>query len=481
MGLSLSDIPLRAGSGKRVAPIVGGVARVCSAAAIGTIIGWSLVTGRSTLLFALLAVSALAIGPSLSTRARFAMLWACLPLTVFAVPSAPVPFGISVSTILLAYICAIQLLYPREAGVRVRELAGPRVLPALMLFAAVAAVPAYLNWQIPTWGIVCLAPLLLFWASATLITTARQAWMLVAAAIVAVWTFVGFLFLAILAGHATNLNPQLRWRFGAYFVSWGLVEYTTYSIWFGTLVAFAVPALVMLLLRRATTRPVFILSAACLLASLALLYASAARGAVAGAAIGSGLVVILSLRNKGRMRVVLGVALALVAVVAFVSFAGGESGGEGRFQPNTERLGTLTRNVGQDANFRGRMTMLEASLRETLADPLGPGIGYVAMTYGYDESSAYAGLLLGTGLMGTFAFLLIVVLLALRYSRSIGYGDGRHYLGVLGLATLACGLVAGVSSDSALFEPVQSIAWWSILGACYFGIKTSDGGKDRAG
>jgi O-antigen ligase len=177
--------------------------------------------------------------------------------------------------------------------------------------------------------------------------------------------------------------------------------------------------------------------------------------------------------------VVLGVALALVAVVAFVSLAGGASGGEGQFQPNAERIGTLGKGVRQDANLRGRMTMLEASLRETLADPLGPGVGYTASKYGYDEASTYAGLLLGTGFMGTFAFLAIVVLLARRYVWAMRRGHKGHDLGVLGLATLACGLVAGVSSESVLLGPVQSIVWWSILGACYFGIRTSDGGMRR--
>ena len=480
---SLVDTQLRAGFARWIARLAAPLTIFVTAAAVGVSIGWALVAHRYKPLFALLALGALAIGPTLSTRARFAMLWASVPLTVFVTSGVPIPYSLGATTILLAWICGLQLLFPRETDVRVLADAGSPVLPVLMLFAAVAAIPAYLNGQTGMWGVVCLAPLLFFWASATLVSTARQAWMIVVAAVSAMWTFVGFLFFSILVGHATNLNPQAPWRIGEYLVSWGPIEYPMWSVTFGTLVGLAVPALVMLLLRRDSTRVVLILATACLLASLALLFLSAARGAVVGAAIGSCLVLFFSGRYMGRLSALLGVVVVTVGVVGLVPLALGGSLNAGTFQTNVERIGSLAAgDVSQNANFRYRMRVLDLSLRESLADPLGPGVGYLGKKYGlYDEAVMYSVLLLGTGVMGAFAFLAIVVLLVGRYVRAMRHDNNRHDLAVLGLATLACGLVSGVVTESVLLGPVQSIVWWSILAACYFGCGAPDGGRQRGG
>ncbi len=140
---------------------------------------------------------------------------------------------------------------------------------------------------------------------------------------------------------------------------------------------------------------------------------------------------------------------------------------------NTQRLQTLLQGVQKINTYTYRMNALSYAWKLTLQNPLGVGFGYLDRTYWIDDAIIYANILEGTGIIGSIAFMMITIQLASKFvlfiSKSL-VGSSRDLAGI-GLSTLVVGLVAGISSQSIMFEPVHAFVFWALLAVCYRAVQ----------
>jgi hypothetical protein len=149
---------------------------------------------------------------------------------------------------------------------------------------------------------------------------------------------------------------------------------------------------------------------------------------------------------------------------------------------NIQRLLTLSQGVQSIYNFQYRMDVLDLAWNTTLENPLGVGFGYLYHTYmgrswgrnyrSVDDAIIYAIILEGTGILGAIAFILIVGYLTFQFGLGVlkSHSGSARDLASVGLSTLATGLLAGVSSQTILFEPLHSFVFWMLMAVCYYAI-----------
>jgi hypothetical protein len=122
-------------------------------------------------------------------------------------------------------------------------------------------------------------------------------------------------------------------------------------------------------------------------------------------------------------------------------------------------------------NFDDRIETIKFTVGNIIQHPFGYGFGFLYQNYRIDESIMYSALLNGTGLIGFIGFMLMIGQLYHHFIISITNKCSilHRELATLGIATLTCGLLIGVSSDCVILYPIHSFVFWAILAACYSG------------
>jgi len=439
---------------------------------VAPIIGYAASTGRlRTLALLLLPVGLLTIS-ILSERLKFWLLAFSIPLSIVQIPSLPIPYGISLCEIILLALTIDELLFMRnDLGVNIKPLNLKIIIP-LGLFTLAGLVAPLKYGGISVWHTYCLMPLLWFFLAYRKIHNQKEAWFFIKASLLTIISFVVIVVWANGTSHFLSLNlgsDLYKSRLGyGQLVELGPIQLTVWSTILGSIVALGVPACILLWSVQSKGERWWGTGALLMLAGFGsvLLY-SAARGATVASILGIILVLFASSRIFSPK--ILGTVLILFVVITFLGVTILKLFPE----ENIQRMQTLLYGIGNIPNLTYRIDSLAFVWKLTLQNPLGVGFGYLWFTYGIDDSIIYAYILEATGILGSIAFLMVVVKLVSKFVMIIlntSVGHTRDFAS-LGLSTLAVGLVAGVSSQSILFEPVHAFIFWALMAVCYSAVQ----------
>jgi hypothetical protein len=435
----------------------------------GTILGLTIITGKTkTLDFLLLPVFVLAFR-TFSERVKFWLLSLSIPLSLVQIPSLPLPYGTSVSEAILVVLTLDEILFPhRDQTLNIKPL-NPALVVLLCLFSFAGLIANLSGGDIYAWNAYCLTPLIAFFLISRKIHDREDAWLLVKLSLL---TIVGFLIIvewAMATGHfeiydplQTEIASGFRMANGMKIIL-GPISFITFATRLGAIAALGFPTCVLLWIvnkGKLWWKMVLLL----IMAGFGyVLILSATRGSVVAAILGSLLVILIS--GRFRSPIFLG-ALALSLIV--LTLWGGTILNLLPAQ-NIQRLQTLLQGVQTNENYLQRMKVLALAWNLTLKNPLGVGFGYLFHTYRIDDAIIYAVILQATGILGAIAFIMIVGNLIFKFGLGVlksRPGSARD-LASIGLSTLVTGLAAGVSSQSILFEPVHAFVFWSLMAVCY--------------
>lgn len=409
----------------------------------------------------------------ISKRSKFGLLALSIPLSLLRIPTLPA-LGFSLSGIILMALTADELLRAFSGhGMNGKPL-KPGMLISFGLFAFAGLITALVSGELHLWPNYFLIPFLWLFLSSKKILNQKEAWLLIKLSLLTILGFIAIATWANLTGHFKSLaigSTDSSWRFGyGYLVKLGPIQLTIWATFLGSIAALGFPACILLWIEKKGERW-WRMGALFILAGLgSTLFFAAARGAIVGAFAGSLLAILAS--GKLLSPKLLGAFALLLVVVAIW----GTTFLEMLPEQNILRIQTILQGTQQDLNFQIRKGALELAWKLTLQNPLGVGFGYLWNTYGIDDAIIYANILEGSGILGSIAFLMIVVQLAFKFVLIIiksSVGFIRDFASI-GLGTLIVGLVAGISSQSILFEPVHSFVFWAIIMAAYHGVKSQD-------
>ena len=406
----------------------------------------------------------------LNERTRFLFLL----FAIFLIPIQTSTFSsISLSEVMLSALVVAQLIFLNK------ERAFPFKLYHVpyLLFAVIGLFTAVIHNELSYWHIVSLVPLLLVLLFEKFIHTPDDAIRLITAALGAI---LGYLFIYWLGSKVGNgIRPNLGGLIGALNMTLGPIRYISHRDTFAALLAIGIPFTAYQLIKaRMSITPRFFYGSILALFIL-LLGLSAVRGASIGAIIGMGLVLILSGRFRSPIVIVLLASLVIALIIWSPNIIHSIPALESSLERWKSSQWSSMSSIMSNQNLQYRINTLMFTIKGIKQNPLGYGYGYLWARYRIDEAIAYSGLLNGTGLAGFLCFILIVVQLLLRFIKSI-FGviaDPQRDLAIIGLATLVCGLIIGVASESVLLGPVQSFIFWTILIAAECGTRLSINAK----
>lgn len=429
--------------------------------------GNAVVKGKFATLFLISAPLPILLVYHLNERMKFRLLLGAILFIPLQMPRLPIPYRFSLSELVVFTLVVVQLALERPGWALLMKL---RYMPYIV-FALAGFVAALIHGELGSWNIVCLLPFLLMIVANSLVHTPDDALWLIRAALISILGVFFIYLVASLMGSATfrgYTGPDLEFRLASYSISLGPIEYRGFfAIVMGTLAALGVPMTTLLLLRAHSSYLSRFFYGAILVLFLVLLVLTAARGATVAALLSGLLVLVVSRQVLSRRMIAAAVVLTLVVLIwggSLLSILP---------QHNLDRLYTLRGGVGSIENFQARMDTLLFTVENTLRNPLGWGFSYLWNQYRIDESIIYSILLSGTGLAGFVGFVLIVVQLFWHFAMRLGnaFTSSQHDLAAIGLGTLVCGLIAGVSTDSVVFYPIHSFVFWAILAAAYSGTR----------
>jgi hypothetical protein len=434
---------------------------------IAALAGFAISAGKIRTLALLLLPFGLLMIRMISERIKVRLLAFSIPLSLLQIPSLPIPYGFTLCEIILLLFTIDELLFPRNDRGLNRKSLWPEIFIPLGLFALTALVTALRNGGIDTWHTYCLMPLLWFFLAYRKIHNQKEAWLFVKLSLLTIVCFVAIVVWANATGHYLSLESGTtihQWRLGfGLLVTLGPIRLNVWSTIFGSLASIGFPASIILLIGNEGKRWWGVSALLMLGAFTYVIISSAARGAVVAAIFGTVIAILASGRFISPK--LLGAFVLLLVVVALW----GESILKLFPEQNIQRLLTLLKGVQGDFNFQVRKNALEIAWKLTLQNPLGIGFGYLGRTYGIDDAIIYAYILEGTGILGALAFMVVVGQLAFKFVLIIlksSVGSNRDFAAI-GLSTLVVGLVAGVSSQSILFEPVHAFVFWALMAICY--------------
>ncbi len=431
---------------------------------MGTAIGLGQI---KMLAYMILAVGLLAI-VSISRRLKLWLLALCIPLSLLRIPNLPVSHGFQICEFILVALSMDELLLlsrwnstPLRLGIII-----PLGLFTIAGFLCLLVGKSFIT----DWVYFCLMPLLWFFLASRKIQDREEVWLFVKLSLLTIVIFLAIVVWANMSGHFENVNPgstTYQWRFGyGLIVALGPIRLNVWSTYIGTLVALGFPAGILLWLED-KNKTWWRMGAPLLLVGFAfVLILSATRGATVSVILGTFFVILASGRYRSR-RLWIIVALLLVVFTLL-----------GRTilnlfpQNNILRLLSLLQGVQGDENYQIRKYAVELTWKLILQHPMGVGFAYIFTTYGIDNAIVYSYLLEATGILGGIAFLMIVGQLTYTYGKAIlnsPVGSTRDFA-TIGLGTLVVSLIAGVSSQSIMFQPVHSFVFWALLASTYHGL-----------
>lgn len=433
---------------------------------------WAISAGKiKTVAILLLPVLIFAVR-ACSERTKFWLLAFSIPLSLMQMPSLPAPYGTSVSEAILMLLALDEMLFPRDDHTRNIKPGKPETVILLALFALAGLVTNLRQGDIYTWNVYCLTPLIAFFVISRKLHDSADAWLLVKLSLLTLVGFIAIVQWAIATGHFEVYDPLgTEAMASAYRLADGMIigvgpiQITAFATRMGGIAVLGLPTCLLLWLdeKRKLWWKVVLLFVMVGLGYVLIL--SATRGSLVAAIVGSLLVILLS--GRFRSPVFLGSAALLIALTPVAGSLLALLPGR-----NIWRLQTLFQGVQAIANYQQRLDVLAFAWKLTLQNPLGVGFGYLYHTYRIDDAIIYAVILQGTGILGAVAFILIMVYLAFQFGLGVLNSQQRSIrdLAAIGLSTLAAGLLAGVSTQSILFEPVHAFVFWALLGTCYWAV-----------
>ncbi len=442
----------------------------------GVALGYTVNAGKNKTWASLLIPPAICVFRVLPERLKFWLLALSIPLSLVQMPRLPSHYGTQLSEIILIFLALDEILFfHREHKPDTKPFITVMVC-LLGLFAFGGLIANLKGNDFFSWNVYCLLPLLICFLIPRKIHNREDAWLLVKLSILTIIGFVAIVELAVRSGNYVVYDPiatetvarAYRMADGVAVIL-GPIRLYSFATRLGAIVALGLPTCVLLLLQNGG-RPWWKGVLALTIAALGyVLILTATRGSVLAAAIGTVLVILIS----GRIRspVFVGIAYLLLIVLA----VWGETILNMLPGYNVQRLLTLSQGVQSIENYRQRTDVLSLAWSLTLKNPLGLGFGYLYRTYLIDDAIIYAVILQATGILGALAFVMIAGYLALRFGiKAIRspIGSSRD-LASVGLSTLAAGLLAGVSSQSVLFDPVHSFVFWTVMAVCYCATASS--------
>jgi len=447
---------------------------------LAPLVGLAVAAGKTrTVAIIFLPFGLLAIA-SFSRRLKFWLLALSIPLSLVQIPSLPIPYGFTLCEIILLALTMDELLFSRNhvSSEYLRsEIFFLLMLFPLGLFAFAGLVTAIENGGITlansgftAWHTYCLMPLLWFFLAHRKIHNWEDAWLFVKLSLVTIACYVAMVVWANETRHFIIMVPTLTdpGRLGDYqLIMFGPIRLHVFAIALGSLVALGFPAGIVLWLTAKGISWWRIIAPLMLVGFAFTLIYSAARGATVAAILG----IILTILASGIFRITrLWVGIALLAVI-IILFGGIIL----KLFPeqNIARLLTLSQGILGERTFKVRTDALALVWKLTLQKPLGIGYNYVYYAFRIDDALIYGFILETTGILGAFAFLLIVGQLVYKFALialKSPLGSTRN-LAALGLSTLVVGLVAGVSAYDVLFAPVNAFVFWAMMAVCYCAVQ----------
>jgi len=407
---------------------------------------------------------------SLTDQKRFYLLLVGILLIAFQ--TQKLPFRLSMSELILLGICFIHLpiVQLRAKSISKKEVRLFILIP-YCIFAASGFVNGVINGGISIAQQVTLVPLLWMYMAMCLVNSPDAAFKIIRVSVVAVLGCTFVLWFGNLMGFKiTESLDQYRSvgesiRFGPFFFIYTPLRFATMN-------ALVVPSAVILLLRSKTLRGrIFYIF--CLLLFNFLIFKASGRGAAIGGLFGAVFIASHFFRKNMAKGIIITTGIIFVAVmlsgifgVTFIERLG--------LEKNKGRINEIIAARLQTRNLQDRINTLSFTIKNTLENPIGNGFEYLWVNYQIDEAIIYSVLLNGTGIIGFVAYTFMIGHLLLHFIMCFRkrFSEEQTDLAVLGIATLACGLLAGISSESVVWNEINPFIFWAILAACYGGTYT---------
>lgn len=438
----------------------------------GILLGLTLAAGKTKTVAFLLVPGLVLMFRTFPERVKYWLLALSIPLSFVQIPSLPLPYKTSISEAILIFLLLDEILFSQNDHKSVNKPWKRAMDFSIGLFTFAGLVTNLRGGDIYAWNAYCLTPLIIFFLISRKIHNTEDALVLVKLSLLTIVGFIVIVELAIITGHFEIYDPLHTETSGAFRLADGMqiilgpVRIFTFATRIGAIAALGLPTCVLLWLG---IKSKLWWKTGLLIIMIGLGYVlllSATRGSVVAAILGSLIAIVIS----GRLRSPK-ILVALVIVMCVLLLWGGTILDLLPSQ-NIQRLQTLLQGVSSIPNYHQRMNVLKLAWELTLQNPLGVGFGYLFHTYRIDDAIIYAVILQGTGILGAIAFVMIVGNLSVQFvlrGLKAHLRDTRD-LASVGLSTLATGLLAGVSSQSILFEPVHSFVFWMLMSVCYCAI-----------
>ncbi|MBN1569583.1 MAG: O-antigen ligase family protein [Acidobacteria bacterium] len=427
----------------------------------------AIIAGSAKTVFLLSLPFLILLTRALSEDSKVRLLAFTIPLSIVQIPRLPFPYQTSVSEAILLGLLLDDILFSNDDSRSSLKTPKPAAIVALGLFCFGGLIANLSGGDLSAWNIYCLTPLMVFYLISRKLHNPEDAWLFVRYTLLTIFGFLAIIKFASWAGHyweydplgtEADLSSNYRMADGM-MIKLGPIRHAIFATRLGAIAALGLPACVLFFIRK---KGQFWPKAGLGLMIVALGYViilSATRGSFVAAIFGSLLLILASRRFRFRT-VALSLFLTVLFGEALLQFFPGE---------NIQRLQTLSQGIQSIPNYQQRMEVLDLAWDVTLKHPLGVGFGYLFHNFEIDDAIIYAIILQGTGILGAIAFALFVVFLTLQFGQAVfkSHGQSARDLASLGLSTLAVALLAGVSSQSILFEPVHAFVFWMLMAVCY--------------
>jgi hypothetical protein len=433
----------------------------------------AIITGSTKTAFLLSLPALTCLTSALSEESKVRLLALSIPLSMAQIPRLPLPYGTSISEVILVGLLIDDIMFSHGDHRLIVKRIKPAAIVLLGLFSFAGYIANLRGGNLYTWNTYCLTPLIVFYLISRKLRCPEDAWLFVRFSLLTIFAFLLIVRCAIWTGHYLVYDPlgteevvSTNYRIAdGMIIRLGPIQQILFATRFGAIAALGLPACIILFIRKqghdwSKARLLLILAA--LGYSIIL---SATRGSFVAAIIGSFLAILVSGRFPLRMLLSVAISIFILGLCgdAFLHLFPAE---------NIQRLYTLSQGVHEIANYQQRMDVLAFCWDLTLTNPLGVGFGYLYHNLQMDDAIIYAVILQGTGVLGAIAFVLFVCHLTVQFVQAAlksHLGSVRD-LASVGLSTLAAALLAGVSSQSVLFEPVHAYVFWMLMAVCYYTV-----------
>jgi len=391
-------------------------------------------------------------------------------ILLIALQTRKLPFRLSLSEVILLGICLVELPILQIGRKHISNTKNKlSVLIPYCIFVAGGFISGIINGGITIAQQVCLVPLLWMYVAMVLVNTQEDAFKIIRMAVFGVLGCFSLLWVGNQTGFAIT-ESVLRYRTIGESIAIGPFYYIYTPLRFGTMIALVIPAIVLLLI-RSNTHGLRLLYLFIFALFVGLLLKATGRGASIGAFAGLLIICILTFRQHW-FKIMVFSSLFVIGFVIFTALPlGTRLIGKFHLEKNISTYSELFVTGQRHYTLDDRINTLKFTIENTMENPFGNGFQYLFKSYGIDEAIIYSVLLNGTGIIGFISYMFMMGHLLLHFIRCFmkGVSENETDLPALGIATLVCALLAGVSSESVVWNEINPFILWAILAACYGG------------